>query len=297
MQNEEPQRPATARPSLLSAGSGAGETASILSELDGVAGKGAPPGPAGRGRKGVVVATVLALAALGSTAALVMRDVNSVAQVTMATQGEAMPEAAADGGGHRVAVGEPQVADSPAVAADAAAAPAITSVPASATDSAIAPDGNAAPAAAAGVAVPAVALAAALAAPSPDKTPAAATIVDTAPAHAEPAVVRPAVVKERKAAPAKERHARAAKAKGRAAADKGGKTLKAQKAQKKPVQTRQVQQAKPPRQPSHAKPDNDVELLAALVAHTRPRQGSSAAPCQPGDDKSSVTACGAGQKR
>ncbi|MRV74335.1 hypothetical protein GJ700_21750 [Duganella sp. FT92W] len=231
MQNKEPQRPATARPSLLSAGSGAGETPSILSELDGVSGKGAPPGPAPRGRKGVVVATVLALAALGSTAALVMRDVNSVAQVAMATQGEAMPEAAA------------------------------------------------------------------LAAPSPDKTPAAATIVDTAPAHAEPAVVRQAVVKERKAAPAKERHARAAKAKGRAAADKGGKTLKAQKAQKKPVQTRQVQQAKPPRQPGHAKPDNDVELLAALVAHTRPRQGSSAAPCQPADDKSSATACGAGQKR
>jgi len=283
LQNEEPQRPATARPSLLSAGAGAGETPGILSELDGVSSHGAPPGPAGRGRKGVVVATVLALAALGSTAALVMRDVNSVAQVAMATQGEAMPEAAADGGGHRVAVAAPQGLDNAAAVADTATAPAITSVPASAADSAVAPDGNAAPA---------VALAAALAAPSPDKTPAAATIVDTVSAHAEPAVVRPAVVKERKAAPARERHARAAKA--RSQADKGGKT---HKAQKKPVQTRQVQQAKPPRQPSQAKPDNDVELLAALVAHTRPRQGTSAAPCQPDDDKSSATACGAGQKR
>ncbi|GAB2844743.1 hypothetical protein GCM10027277_10820 [Pseudoduganella ginsengisoli] len=280
MQNDEPQRPAPARPSLLAAGPEASETKSILSELDSAGGRASAPRVRTRpGRKGLVAGAVLVLAAMGGTAALVMGDVNSTAQlagVAKGVEGDAAPDshaaqvAVVSGGDENAAAYVRQLA-APA-AGQPQAAEAAPSTPAEP------------PLAAAAVAAPAVALASALAAPSQDKPSTAATIVDAEPAAADtkPAAkpVHKAVARERKAVPAKvkERHARIAKAK--APAEKIAK----EKPHKKALQ------------PLPASSDNDVELLAALVAHTRPQQAARTAPCAQGDDKASG-GCSGGQKR
>jgi hypothetical protein len=277
LQNEEPQRPATARPSLLSAGPGQGETLNILSELDGKTGQAPRSGSAVRpGRKGLVAGTVLALVAMGGTAALVLGDVNTTAQVAQVSQvapglergavetglaGGAPALGAAPSGGDRVAPAGLE-ADQPQRAGEGAGA-------SGAANAAL-------------VAAPAVALAAALAAPAVDKPSTAATIIDTPQAVAEPAPVRKAVAKTRKAAPAKERRTRVAKAK--TSEQKVAKV----KTHRKP--------AAAPRQPQ-ATPDSDVDLLAALVAHTRPQQGARVAPCPPADDKTAAVSCNAGHKQ
>jgi len=282
LQNEEPQRPATARPSLLSPGPTQGETLNILSELDGKTGHAAQSGKGARpGRKGLVAGTVLALVAMGGTAALVLHDVGTVSQLASVSQGLARGAAepgpadgvpaqdAAPSGGDQVAT-----AGAPSVTGPEVDKPERAGAEPAATNAAMV----AAPAA------PAAALAAALAASPADKPSTAATIIDTPQAVGEPAPVRKAVAKVRKSAPARERRTRLAKAKS--AEQKVAKV----KTHKKPA---------PPAQKNQAAPDSDVELLAALVAHTKPQPATRAAPCPPADDKAAGAgaACGAGHKQ
>jgi hypothetical protein len=292
LQKQEPQRPATARPSLLSPASGPGETRNILGDLDGAGGKPSPAAaPARRGRKGLMAGTVLALAALGGTAALVVLDANNVQQVAQVAT-VARGQGAEAGGPQKaefpgaVAVNEAgeaaQLVDLPPAAPDAG--------PAAAGDTAPAPvNGQAAaqalaPATTTAAAAPAVALATALAVP--DQASPAAAIVDAAPAPAPPKAVHKVAARERKAAPARAkerqaRHMRVAKAKA------PERKLAKEKTHRKPLQ------------PKQASPDNDVELLAALVAHTRPQaaaQKGRAAPCGK-DSLADNAACGAGVER
>lgn len=337
MQNDEPQRPPVGRPSLLSAGPAQEESNSILSELDGTGRKAGPAGaPARRARKGLVAGTVFALAAVGGVVALVVQDVNSITQVPpmAAAQQAAAPLAGlaqdavpapiaepadAPSGGSAAAV----IQDTPAVVAAAqvagsvvdsggaaAGSAAVLQAPGPVALSGISPATSPAasqatspaaaslatspatlPAAAAGavVAAPALALASALAAPSPDKASSAATIVDTAPAPAEQKAVRKVSQKSVQKSAGKARKAAAAKEKERAV-----RLAKARGAA--------VAKEKTPRKTTQPKPaahDNDVELLAALVAHTRPQQPARAAlPCPKGDDKDGAggTTCGMAQK-
>lgn len=274
LQNDELQRPAHARPSLLSASPEQGETTSILSELDTARGKTPPAGSrARRPRKGLMAGTVLVLAAMGGTAVLAMRDISSSTQLAQVAQsGQAVDQATAPA---PVVAGSDQHAAAYVKqlgAAEQAAAPS----PSGAAEASLPAE-----AAVAGAAV----LTAALAAPPVEKAAdTAATIIDApAPVPVSAPVVKPApapvhkaVVKERKAASAKrkERHTRVAKAS---------------------VPVKKAVKEKAPGSPPQAAPDNDAELLAALVAHTRPPQASSCS--QSGGKSAGSAACGGAPKR
>ncbi|SFU83915.1 hypothetical protein [Pseudoduganella namucuonensis] len=303
MQHDEPQRPA-ARPSLLSSEpAAAGNEPGILSDLDGGRKKKAAPASAPgvkRRRKGLVWGGVAVLVALlGGATAWVIDGPQSgtvLAQMEPAPADKLEPLSSPEDTGtvalvdngagvpdpvHAMAgAGEAATAAVDAsAAAGAGASPAATVTPPAAAASLA--NTAAPPVVGASESAPgnSADIAAALAAPSLAKAaaaPAVATIQDAPAAEREqslhemlngPAPVRKvaeAKPAETKAAKKKtsERDIRvAAQAKAKSSAPKLAKATTTRKKEAKPAPVK----------------DNDVELLAALVAHTRPAKMESLA--------------------